>query len=1335
MRFTLHALGFITALLLACPLQGATRVELVIDEPRAERNVPWPITTGVPFPRGALKDATQCRLIDERGVEQPLQTKVAATWDAERSSIRWLTIDFIAEPRRKYALEFGTEIRRMVPTLPIQASATAVSTGPLKVEFDRTGPAALRSVRIDLNRDGQFTPSEQVAGADSQGDHQFLDQLQQSHNSTRDAADRQITVESSGPIRACVRVDGYYTGPRGERLVHYRTRYHFFAGLSLIKAVDEFRVVGSTRDTQFADIALPIALSPAQGARRVVLDSADAHKTQEWPWRDATTSFSSAQETYRHFGNPECRGQIVEQSAQGEQVHATQERVGAWLQVVDDRAAITGSLRWFWQQFPKQWELTRDKLVLHLWSPRAGALDFGERGLRQFFGPAGNKYLLNWEGTRTPQTPIENFFYFAGRRALERGAADGLGINKHHEVWWHFAPATDAQLGVEYGRLADQPPLALATGEWNCSTDVFGPLASRPNSSPYEAIVDRIFSLERYAQDTFGDYGWWLFGSGPHYSYQWDKTTQSHYADPRRFEYHTYQRETQLWWCYLRSGERKFYDWAIPSENHWVDIAVSHMPTRFDTEWRGGRAESATLHWPRGDWSIDSPLHYVRHHDTGEAWLRGASQYWASYHRTLETTSLAYYLTDDERYNDVIDYWRQYWGPLAGKRADATDIPVWHQEQNWFRWANDEQRRSRSWAQLLRDYAPFQSGSRHQQTLFFNLATLYEHTWDPTVKQVLSDYAEAFLDPAHRIGVWRCQDNSLPKTSDSPMLAHYWSPALWKYARATNDSRMPDILRRYFMAGYWADPYGGDVGVYSNNQIAWAWHFTRDPRHLIAAQRELDNLLPNAEPLSKPEDLGQRIYNPYAPIKSLAATPRLIAALQQGQQAPGTLPAPPPLAPQRTTIAIHKREGAALHAELWGWDPIPELSSPTGQVTVCSSGPTYKSHRQPFDRLLANFEVYSRQFEVAAPEPAGWYTLRPKLETGLLSLTKDAALLVWGAEPIYSPPRQRWTWRVASGVEQLLIESAKSDSFSVTVGGMLLPKKIEKQRLVVSLTDVPQGSLLTIENTAKVDTWFRLAELAPVDAWLSPTAAWPNTLPTFTPEPIHKPFVNREPAQPYVAGRFGQALLITDGRELRIPDEIDDGQAGQRRLSDLRQGTIEFWIRRLWDDRLTPHNPFLLVNNNQIMASLPARLPLDDWAHVAIVWRSDKSDPTKTRSHLYVNGRDTGEYRSVNWAGYAQPFNAVSATREWLKYFTVRAPLGASFALDDVRCSSKPRYYDKNVEFGGQQTFNPFRFLPSDKPAEVDADTLWLLSLDGQTQAITGDGKILAGQLIEPKQK
>ena len=139
---------------------AAERIDLVIDEPFADRSAAWPITTGVPFPRGKLTSAEHCRLIDDQGKEQLLQARVAATWDSERTSVRWLTIDFIAEPGRKYALEFGNDVVRQ-PQFPLRLLCSMghpcrISTGPLRAEFSSSGPRALAAIEVDLDGDGFF---------------------------------------------------------------------------------------------------------------------------------------------------------------------------------------------------------------------------------------------------------------------------------------------------------------------------------------------------------------------------------------------------------------------------------------------------------------------------------------------------------------------------------------------------------------------------------------------------------------------------------------------------------------------------------------------------------------------------------------------------------------------------------------------------------------------------------------------------------------------------------------------------------------------------------------------------------------------------------------------------------------------------------------------------------------------------------------------------------------------------------------------------------------------------------------------------------------------------
>ena len=1323
MLFGLLLIGLNSASSLA-----VTRVPLVINESFADRAVPWPVTTGVPFPRGALKKAENCRLVDDTGKEQPLQATVAATWDAEKTSIRWLTIDFVAQPGRKYELEFGEDVKShewRTDWLDTETPGWVVFKSPtMDAMFTDVKETTLRGILFFDRAIGDSAVD--TIGSDDLGEHYLIDEAGTRYSSAADQPERKVRVATAGSVRNTISATGYYVGPKGEKIAQYRTHYHFYPELPIVKVVDELRFIRSTKGKRFRDIGFH--LFHARNTQAVTVDQSGSPGNQPLQAFDGllgNQTISAVQRTYRHYGNSECLGEIAVKDNDETKTLATSETIGEWIQIQNDKLAITASMRWMWQQFPKEWEVTKDHLTLHYWSPKAGELDFGKEGIEKFFGPGGEKHLRAGRENHN-RNPLDHAFYHADLGAIERGEADGLGINKHHEFWLIFSSAKDAKIAQDYARHAAVQPLCLASGEWNCSTDVFGPLAARPNDSPYEAAVEKIFDLGRKGQDDFGDYGWWLFGAGPHYSYHTDEATGKLYADSRRFEFHTYGKETQLWWNYLRSGERKFFDWAIPSENHWCDIAVSHEPTKIHCDWLGGTEQkNRTLHWRPGEWSIDNPTHYIRTHDRAEAWLRGGAQFWASYHRTLETTTLANYITGDPRYNDVINYWRDWFKDLAGKTNRSTDWKPWHQEQAWYQTFKDNPK-EKTWAEMIRDYAPFSSGSRHQHTLFFSLATLYEHTWDPQIKQVLTEYANAFLDPKHPIGVWRSQDNSLPAHAEAPAMMHFWMPALWKYERVTRDPRLKEIFAKYFDTAYAADPFREyeDVGVYSNTYCAYAYYFTRDPRYLTLAKKELDQLLPYSLPLKNPQEVNQRLYNPYAPAKTFTAVPRLIWALQEGEKE-GKKPGTMPLRAQRTITAIYKSPGEELTATLWGFDPALKILSPAGQAYEAAQVQTskYVSEIQPFDRVLPNYECYLHVLRIPADAPPGHFLLTPKLELAVLA-TNSTSPVLWNAgAPISLQPGARVLWDPVDGTR------FDSDSFPVTA--------VPATDIRLAPRDGQPYFEFAAESRARVG-WLRLDR--PLnECWIAATsvAAKPNLSrrdrSLSDNGVLAKALPGRSPTgdeSAFVAGRFDQAVPVRAARKLRIPDHVvKDSKKGK--LFDDQQGTIEFWIRRKYDDRLNPVKPLPLLTNGLFHVMHQPTLPLNEWAHIAVVWHPylDRG----TIQYVYVNGRDAANYRSINWDGYSAPRPSTGAKNaKWLEEFVLQAREGSEFDIDELRVSKIPRYADLNVKFGPQQTFNPIRFQPPEKAFELDEQTTLLLHFDGDLKSVAKalvEGKPVEGKL------
>ena len=200
-------------------------------------------------------------------------------------SIRWLTIHFLASGRT-YHLEFGEGLSRLVKPslLRIEAdgkgNSTALSTGSLRVEFLAGGPSALGKIASTSTRTVHLPWPTGCPGA-AGGDHYYRDGRGQLFSSAGDGADRQITVEEQGPVRAYVPRRRFLHGTKGRGgssdIGHAITCLRAWG---LMKIVNQFGVVGSTRETKFADIGLGIQLGLATQGRTVSIDSSAARTTR-----------------------------------------------------------------------------------------------------------------------------------------------------------------------------------------------------------------------------------------------------------------------------------------------------------------------------------------------------------------------------------------------------------------------------------------------------------------------------------------------------------------------------------------------------------------------------------------------------------------------------------------------------------------------------------------------------------------------------------------------------------------------------------------------------------------------------------------------------------------------------------------------------------------------------------------------------------------------------------------------------------------------------------------------------------------------------------------------
>ena len=121
------------------------QVALSLWEPSGVNREVWPVTFGVPFPRGALKDAGHISLWDTDR-EIPAIGRVTARWDD--GSISWLLLDFAVglrgNERKRLSLRFGEDV---LPTVKPEAivsveekdGAITVTNGDMQIAFKSGG--------------------------------------------------------------------------------------------------------------------------------------------------------------------------------------------------------------------------------------------------------------------------------------------------------------------------------------------------------------------------------------------------------------------------------------------------------------------------------------------------------------------------------------------------------------------------------------------------------------------------------------------------------------------------------------------------------------------------------------------------------------------------------------------------------------------------------------------------------------------------------------------------------------------------------------------------------------------------------------------------------------------------------------------------------------------------------------------------------------------------------------------------------------------------------------------------------------------------------------------
>jgi hypothetical protein len=567
----------------------AADVTLWVEEPSGAPRTRWPVTSGVPFVAGALRDANAVELRREDGGMVPLQTDVLARWPD--GSVRWLLLDFqtnlAAGQKQRFALHTTAATSAASPnvagTLRVVATAerTTIDTGPLRIELSRDGFDPLGAVWLDRNGDGRFSADERVTAS---GAGLFVRDTQGRRFESR-RAPAEIVVEESGPLRASVRVSGRHAADDGT-MFSYVLRLHAFRGQPFVRCFYTF--INDQQDsvmTSIKELGVIARLAPEAEASR-------GGGAVQAPGAGRVFQVDES-----HF---EIDGRAAGTHAQN------------WAVQSGANAGIAVGVRALWQQWPKSIEAHDGAITLGL-CPEFQAGRYDGKGLAE-----------------------ENKLYYALRQG---GHTFKIGVAKTHEFWaTFFTGEPQTNVLADFFAAAEEPLLATAEPSYVSATDAAGvfPPADVKKYSGYDRWLDRALTGHLRRREQVREYGLLNYGD-------WFGEREVNWGNLE------YDLQRGMFLQYLRTGERRFFTRGAEGARHHIDVDVVHatkpqlknpwgLPPKVGEIWlhslnhTGGYYANAPL-------PVDRTYQMGHSSNYGHVWISGDLDY--------------YYLTGDRRAREV----------------------------------------------------------------------------------------------------------------------------------------------------------------------------------------------------------------------------------------------------------------------------------------------------------------------------------------------------------------------------------------------------------------------------------------------------------------------------------------------------------------------------------------------------------------------------------------------------------------------------------------------------------------------------------------------------------
>lgn len=469
----------------------ALEVPLTVRETAGVARSGSPVNSGVPLPLGAVREASQLRVLDAQGKPMLASIEPRARW-LEDNSLKWVTVHFLADvpARGSLSCKLATSAAPLPKsdlTVLQEDKSIVVVTGPARfvIPTDRLAPFAQVYLRGDAARpfaaaDELLVQPASVTLVARNGESRVVPRTDEHKGEfrtelvsldkeafTQTATVQTAEIEERGPGRAAVALKGTFSTPAAKSL-DFTARLYFYAGSPLAEMTLSVRNRQLDSMTRFVAIdRLTVAL-PFKTAGKAEVSLAIDGQAQAFPLAGQGVRLAQTQWDALLLAESRRPGKF-----------------DGWIRLASDAGVLSTGTRWSWQVHPMGVAALPDGTV---------ALDLKSA--------AGERIDLYTAGAKTQFV----FFHFA------RGQA----------------PAAAA---IAAG--SAQPLVAACDPNWYCQeTRVLGDLYADNPALFQEQYRDLIARYQGRLDDCLkrivanrprpgwqvNEYGWLNFGSGLHHS-------------------------------------------------------------------------------------------------------------------------------------------------------------------------------------------------------------------------------------------------------------------------------------------------------------------------------------------------------------------------------------------------------------------------------------------------------------------------------------------------------------------------------------------------------------------------------------------------------------------------------------------------------------------------------------------------------------------------------------------------------------------------------------------------------------------------------------------------